>query len=200
MTTVSPAIVPTSPLSEKNTIESWLIENEQKLRAISTFLSGKQSGNYFETNDFYQNICLKLWWQAQLTKGFAAMPSKYLLKIAWNEGRMMIRKQRKYEMVVSNNSAFIPEGDEEDFDFLDTFPTDDSEKPEAQQIRAEENELLKLAVESLPTKSREVCMLLYAGQKPAQIAKTLGLSSRSGITYHLNNIRRVFEQYGLQTA
>ena len=110
---------------------------------------------------------------------------------------MMIRQQRRYEQhLVLENLDKDPERD----DPIDNIPCAVTENPELHKIEADYNDVLAAAIATLPIKSRQVCAMLYAGEKPVEISHRMGLKSRSAVTWHLNRIRETFLQFGLRTS
>lgn len=181
-----------SVVSDKN-VESWLIENESKLRQYARALVVRDTGSFFEEGDFFQSMCTKIFMQSRMTNGFMDLGDGYLFKTAWNEGLMMIRRQRQYAMHIQ------PVLEAEEDNALELLPSEGA-SPEELHISANQQELIASAIASLPEKSRQVCVMLYAGERPADIARKLGLKSRATINYHVEKARAVFMEFGLQAG
>jgi len=181
--------------SEQVAVEKWLDEHDAKLHQYASALEARDSGDLFEVGDFYEVIRSKIWMQGTMTRGFIEMPTPYLLKVVWNEGLMMLRKQRHYNMHIQS----VIESEDGD-DYIDNLPGPDSDSVENAKIAKDEQDLIARAIDSLPEKSRRVCEMLYAGEKPADIARKLGLKSRATINYHIEKIQGTFLQFGLQTV
>jgi len=184
-----------SPSPEQVNIETWLVANEPKLRQYARALALRDTGSFFEDGDFFQAMCTKIFMQSRMMDGFLDMGDGYLLKTAWNEGLMMIRKQRRYSMYIQSSEVVLE--DMEEIDLLEMVRSE-GDNPEDVRISGDQNELLQNAIASLPEKSRQICMMLYAGERPVDIARKLGLKSRATINYHIDKIQDVFTQFGLQ--
>ena len=138
--------------------------------------------------------------KASYSATFMDQKEAYILKAAWTEGLMMLRAQRRYNRrVIVSGERIIGEEDEEN-GILENEAAPETDNPETAQMIADENNLLSLAIASLPEKSRQVCQLLYAGQKKSDIAKALGFSSPSTVTYHIERIQEVFTSFGVSPA
>jgi len=185
MSTINPSI--------KLSVGKWLEENEPKLRQYARALAARDAGEFFDEGDFFNAMSMKIYAQAIATNKFMEMPIAYLFKVVWNEGLMMIRKQRCYNMHIQSVS------ESEDGDVLEAIPSQGCDPEEILTTR-HQSELIASAIDSLPEKSRRVCEMLYAGERPADIARKLGLRSRSTINYHIAKIQETFLQFGLQPA
>ena len=191
------SVFPYNPVtSEQIAAEKWLDEHDAKLHQYASALEARDSGDLFEVSDFYEVMWSKIWMQGTMTRGFIEMPTPYLLKVVWNEGLMMLRKQRRYAGIVINISR-MPNVEGND-DPIDNLPGPDSDSPENAKISRDDQDLISKAIASLPEKSRRVCEMLYAGDRPADIARKLGLKSRATINYHIEKIQETFLQFGLQ--
>ena len=201
-----PAINPSVKLS----VEKWLAENEPKLRQYAFALAARDTGKFFDEGDFFNAMSMKIYTQALMTKGFIEMPTPYLLKVIWNEGLMMLRRQRRYSMFVEimpcpidtyepySKIFFSRPGTDQS---MDRFPGPDSDCPENAKIIMDNADLIAKAIASLPEKSRKIVTMLYAGKRPVEIAQAFGWKGQHSIpTYYMNQIRDTFRQVGLQTV
>jgi len=179
--------------SEQVAVEKWLDEHDAKLHQYASALEARDSGDLFEVGDFYEVMRSRIWMQGTMTRGFIEMPAPYLFKVVWNEGLMMLRKQRCYNMHIQS----VIESEDGD-DFIDSLPGPDFGNPENAKISRDDQDLISKAIASLPEKSRRVCEMLYAGERPADIARKLGLKSRATINYHIEKIQETFLRFGLQ--
>ena len=181
--------------SAKSFVEKFLSDNDKKLRQYSASLASRDTGEFFDEGDFFNAMSMKIYIQAMMTNGFTEMPFQYIMKVAWNEGLMMLRKQRSYKMNVIN---FRYDDESSGAEVFDRFPVPDEVEPEKQYSVSEANELLQVAIASLPLQSQRVCTMLYAGKRPVEIAREMGFRSRATVNYHIDRIREVFTQYGVQ--
>ena len=111
-------------LATRAATEKWLGENDMKLRKCARALQARNTDDFFNEQDFYRNMCTKISFHGSATKGFIAMPTSYLLKVAWQEGLIMLREQRKYTLRI--NVSRIPEIIEGEADFVEHLLGSDS--------------------------------------------------------------------------
>ena len=187
-----------SPSVEQSHVETWLTENEPKLRQYARALATRDTSGLYDADDFFQAACMKIFLLANEDAEFLARGNGYIFKTAWNEGLMMIRKQRRYAMLVG--SAGVTD---EDVDAMESVPAPESDNPElqviAKHLTQDEQELVRLAIASLPENSREIVQMLYAGKRPVDVARHFGWKGQQSIpTYYMNQIRDAFRQFGLQ--
>ena len=86
---------------------------------------------------------------------------------------------------------------------MESVPAPESDNPElqviAKHLTQDEQELVRLAIASLPENSREIVKMLYAGKRPVDVARHFGWKGQQSIpTYYMNQIRDAFRQFGLQ--
>lgn len=178
-------------MDTKATVETWLEDYEQKLRGYARSLASRFPSPITGADDIYQAMCERIWKLSTIDPDFLEKGHGYLLKVCWNAGLMMLRSERRYSQRIEN-PFFDDAGEEpESFEIPDASPS-----PEVLTITGQDVELIAQAIQCLPKKARTICNLLYAGQRPYEIAQDLGVS-RAHISQTTARIRGWFEQAGI---
>jgi RNA polymerase sigma factor (sigma-70 family) len=175
-------------------VELWLETHEAKLGQYARTLASRSPNNMHNADDLYQIMYMKIYMQARVSPTFIQQSNGYLFKTAWNEALCALHKQRKYELMIDQNHTDIDAfNDDEIGEIISNDPS-----PETLCEIIQNDELIQRAIASLPQKSQKVCNYLYAGYKPVEIAQEMRMRSRSAISYHIKNIQKAFERFGLQ--
>lgn len=169
---------------------------EPKIRRYAQALARRTDAGIFDEEDFYQLMNMKILTMGRLVD-LAKLTDSYLLKSIWNEGLMAIRKQHRYEMHIESGTWEDHEGS-----YVEILPSDEPTPEEtvlSAENDAEMSAVVKVAIASLPERSRQVCYMLYSGKKPVEVARALHIS-RGMVVKHTKRIQKYFMLFGLQPS
>jgi len=102
--------------SDKDIAHQYLVDLRWSDGVTCPHCQSKEQHSYTTTR--------KISFHGSATKGFIAMPTSYLVLVAWQEGLTMLREQRKYTLRI--NVSRIPEIIEGEADFVEHLLGPDS--------------------------------------------------------------------------
>jgi RNA polymerase sigma factor (sigma-70 family) len=146
-----------------------------------------------QADDIFQHMAECILKQADPTDS-----NSRILTLAQWRARNFVETEKTYLTYVSDEGVLQGQSDEDDQDSaFDTYqaPDQSAHGVENSVVNAEIGEQLRDLIARLPVENQRLISLLAAGEKPAEIARTLGVS-RSAICQRLQSIRKWLQNEG----
>jgi RNA polymerase sigma factor (sigma-70 family) len=148
-----------------------------------------------QADDIFQHMAECILKQADPTDS-----NSRILTLATWRARNFVESEQVYLTYVSDEGVLQGQGDgdEEQDSPFDTYQAPDQSVHglESEVIEAEVSKQLQDLIAKLPTENKRLISLLSAGEKPADIARKLGVS-RSAISQRLKSIRTWLQNEGI---